>query len=221
MNRSHAKSLFAALLLGGCASAFNGPDQTLSVEKAHPIAVDSQVVTLTVNATQNEEALTSLDQARLRAFADAYLRSGHGPITVTSPTTAGGVDAERVAGSVRAYLHGLGVPHAAIGGATYRGSTERADDLVLSYTHYVATPSPCGLWEGIMEADRRNLRTPNFGCATQNNLAAVIADPRDLVTAAGMAAADAPARIRAVNAFRDGQVSAVETDEEIEASVAE
>ncbi len=209
-----AFTVVAAALIAGCASAVNGVNQAVSVEEAHPISVDSQVVTLTINASQSSPS--SLDQARVRAFSDAYLRNGHGPVTVTTPSGR-----QNFASSVRDLMNAVGVPTGSMAMAEYRPSGEQNPQIILSYTHYVAQASACGIWSGIKEADRRNLRTPNFGCATQNNLAAMVADPRDLIQPADTGPADTAARIRAIRSFREGEVSSVQTDGDIEVSVSE
>jgi pilus assembly protein CpaD len=64
------------------------------------------------------------------------------------------------------------------------------------------------------------MRSPNFGCSMQNNLAAMIGDPRDLVEPAAMTAPDAAIRVRGVKLFREGQVTSSETDGDVEQRVA-
>ena len=56
----------AAALAAGCAGAWNGAEDGLSVAEEHPIAVDSQVVTMTLPLSGSAE-LSSLDKARLVA----------------------------------------------------------------------------------------------------------------------------------------------------------
>ncbi|MEK7264917.1 MAG: CpaD family pilus assembly lipoprotein, partial [Pseudomonadota bacterium] len=131
----------AAVSSVGCASQFNGQEQALSVAEQHPISVDSQTVTMTMAPVGND--MSSLDRSRLRAFADSYMRNGHGALTVTAPAD-GGVTGMRDA------LNGFGVPLSSIVEADYRGGGS-SGDVILSYTHYVATPSACGIWEGVRE----------------------------------------------------------------------
>ena len=209
-------------LSNGCAGVVNGVEQAGGYQKNHPISVDSQIVSLTLNIDPTTQELSTLDGARVRAFADAYLRNGHGPITVTAPSGGDNdLAGQETAADVRAHLHSLGVPWASISGATYRTGSDKTHQLILSYTHYVATASECGQWKGIAKTDRRNLISPNFGCSAQNNLAAMVADPRDLITPSEMGDADAMARIRAIQAFREGQVSSVATDQDIQTDVAQ
>lgn len=199
----------AAASTVGCAAQFNGQEQALTIAEQHPISVDSQTVTMTFAPAGGE--MSSLDESRLRAFADSYMRNGHGALTVTAP-------ADMNAASIRDALNRFGVSPSSIVEADYRGGA--AGDVILSYTHYVATPSACGLWEGLRERDYRNMNSPNFGCATQNNLAAMIGDPHDLVEPAAMTAPDSATRIRGVTSFRKGEDTSSESNSEIDTEIA-
>ncbi len=199
----------AALSAVGCAAGFNGAEHALTVAEEHPISVDSQTVTMTLDPASGE--LSSLDKARIRAFANSYMRNGHGALALTS--TSGG-------DAVRQALYDAGVPQASMTDASYRGGEGASGAIILSYTHYVATPSVCGVWDGARERDYRNVRSPNFGCATQNNLAAMIGDPRELSEPADMTDPDSATRIRGVAAFRAGKVTSSATDGEVDAQVA-
>ena len=199
-----------ASLSAACGSFTNGPDQAITIQEAHPITVDSQVVTMTLAAGGGDGSLSDVDAARVRAFAASYIRNGHGPVTVTSPSS----DAtdRSLAANAREALNASGVPFTSIKGASYRTGRQTGDDVILSYTHYVATPSACGIWEGMRQRDYQNLRSPNFGCSQQNNLAAMIGDPRDLVVPATMEPGDAEFRIRGVEAFREGDITTTAAD---------
>ena len=208
-------------LASACGGMANGPDVALTVQEEHPISVDSQTVTLTLT-TSNDGSLSRIDQARLNAFADAYLSKGHGPVAITTPSgglTSGA--AASMASKAEDALYKAGVDRASMRRTSYAASTNGGDEVIISYTHYVATPSACGVWEGMRERDYKNLRSPNFGCAAQSNLAAMIVDPRDLVAPATMTAPDAAIRIRGVRAFRQGEITATQKDSEIKTQVAE
>lgn len=200
----------AALAAAACAGGpFNGEEHAMTVAEAHPISVDSQVVTLTIDADATTTDLSNVDKARLRAFADAYLRNGHGPLTITAPSgTSGDFDGQEMAADIRQALNEAGVPWGSLSGATYRTGGDAGDQLIVSYTHYIATPSECGVWTGTKFRDYRNLRSPNYGCATQNNIAAMIADPRDLIAPADAAPGDAARTVRAIDSYRSGEATA-------------
>ncbi len=209
-----------ALCVAGCAAGFNGPEQALTVSEAHPISVDSQIVTLTIDADDTTTDLSDRDQARLKAFATSYLANGHGPLTITAPSGFADADGHEAAADIRKALHDAGVSWEALAGATYRTGGDQGDQLIVSYTRYVATASECGIWSGVRERDYRNLRSPNYGCATQNNIAAMLADPHDLIAPAAMSPRDAMSTSRAIDAYRGGEQTSSET-EDIEASVAD
>ncbi len=201
-----------AILAASCAPHFNGPDQALTIAEEHPISVDAQTVTMTLDGAPG--GLSSLDKARIRAFADSYMRNGHGSLSITTPSGGDGA-------SVRAALDDVGVPQSSIAEAAYRVGEGSARDVILSYSHYVATPSACGIWDGERERIYRNMRTPNFGCATQNNLAAMIGDPHDLVEPAAMTAPDSQTRIRGVTKYRKGEDTSSKANSGLNTQVAD
>ncbi|MEO0397964.1 MAG: CpaD family pilus assembly protein [Pseudomonadota bacterium] len=211
----------AALAASACSTAINGPDDAITYREEHPITVDSQAVTLTLPTTSYDRGLSSVDEARLRAFADAYLNKGHGPVTFTASTDTGETRSADVIADAQQVLYDAGVPRSAMTTTAYVATANGSNDVVLSYTHYVATPSACGVWSGVRKRDFQNLRSPNFGCAAQNNLAAMVADPRDLVRPADMTAPDSQIRIRGVQSFREGEVTSSARDAAIATEVSQ
>jgi pilus assembly protein CpaD len=219
MKNTMMRLFFSAALLalaGGCANQWNGADDALSIAEEHPITVDTQVVTLTLAGSGAE--LSPMDKARVRAFAQSYLSGGHGPVSVTSPA---GAKAEDVAAEARKALNEAGVSWEDMSGAGYIPADGASGEVVLSYTRYVATGPACGVFDDQLERDFANKRSANFGCATQQNIAAMIADPRDLVQPADEAPADAATRIRSIEKYRKGEKTSSETDAEIKSQVAE
>lgn len=213
-----ASTLLSVSCAGG---AFNGPQDALTVAERHPISVDSQVVTLTLDVDKSVGDISAIDTARLRAFANAYLTNGHGPLTVTAPSGTGDdFPGQEAASDIRKALHNAGVPWASINGATYRtAGAENGDQLVISYTHYVATASECGDWSNPRSRDFRNLSSANYGCATMNNLAAMVADPRDLIAPADTTPRDGIVAVRSINLYREGEMTSSQIgDIEAEAS---
>ena len=64
---------------------------------------------------------------------------------------------------------------------------ERFATVRLSYPKISATAGPCGLWPADLGPSidnpgyNENKQYYNFGCATQRNLAAMVANPQDLI----------------------------------------
>ena len=157
-----------------------------------------------------------MDTARVRAFAGAYLGKGHGPITVSMPSgsenTKAGV---RLAADIRTTLNNFGVEWGRITGAQYRAPDNADDSIIfLSFTRYQASASPCGDWSTDYAKSFSNLTPPNFGCATQHNLAAMVADPYELIAPSGVTPADAARRGVVLDNYRQGEITASEQDEQ-------
>ncbi|MEM6536556.1 MAG: CpaD family pilus assembly lipoprotein [Pseudomonadota bacterium] len=203
----------------GCELYRNKTADAISYTEAHPISVDTQTVTLTLSPSATGE-LSSLDTAKIRSFASTYLAKGHGPISFTSPNELRGEEPTFEA-QVFQVFHDVGMRKDDILRTAYARTIEGGNAYVLSFTQYVATPSACGVWQGIRRNDYKNIRSPNFGCATQNNLAAMVVDPRDLIIPADQSAPDSAIRIRGVRAFRQGEDTATQRNENISVEVAE
>jgi pilus assembly protein CpaD len=78
----------------------------------------------------------------------------------------------------------------------------------------------CGAWpEDLSEIDQ-NEPYENFGCSQQNNIAAMVANPSDLVKPRTETQADAMRRIKAIDNYRSGEQisSAKEANQKIEIS---
>ena len=85
---------------------------------------------------------------------------------------------------------------------------EEAAPIRLSYFAIAASTSACGQWpEDLVVNTFENKNYYNFGCATQNNLAAQIADPNDLLGPRRMTPADATQRGKALERYREAYTS--------------
>ncbi|NHK27964.1 hypothetical protein FF098_008620 [Parvularcula flava] len=215
--------LIATSGLASCASPFNGEMQATTIEEQHPITVEQQVVTMTVAVDNSLSELSAIDKARVKAFADTYFTRGHGPVTITAPSGGGQIDfyGQQVVADIRDALYAEGLDYAAMQGASYRLSPEQSEpEVIISFSNYVASPSACGAWDEEYYRRSHNLRTKNFGCAQQNNLAAMVADPRDLVGQRRLGNPDAAREADVYGKYIRGEVtsSAAEESSEISAS---
>lgn len=199
-------------ICGGLAACggFNGrEDAMFDARHQHPISVDPQVVTLQMDVPQDKVALSIADKAAIDAFARTYKSRGHGTLTIAAPSgSPNEAAAVSIVAETRLALKDAGLPPAAVGYAAYRASSaNNAAPVILSYRRMVATASPCGNWTKDYAFAPNNHRTPNYGCATQNNLAAMVADPADLIGPREWDPAYAPRRDEVVENFRVGEVT--------------
>jgi pilus assembly protein CpaD len=211
--------LVALLAFGAPLAACSGADRivTSSVEPPdirarHPIELTRGRAGLDVIAEVRNGEIDARTRAQVRQFAGQYRLDGSGDIRIAVP--GGGPD-EREA---RAALPGLRRALVA-GGArgyvlisTYAiADPALAAPIRLSYATVVAhTRSRCGQWPNDLASGSslngwENKPYWNFGCASQQMLAAQTADPRDLIGPAADAAADSHMRGRAIDAVRAGK----------------
>lgn len=149
---------------------------------------------------------------RIREFADHYRRFGYGPVFLRRPVgSAGAKHAAATIPAVRRALAaaGLGVR---IMIEDYRVTDAGlAAPLRLSFAGVKAKVSGrCGEWptdlaSGASLEGWQNENWWNYGCATQQTLAAQIADPRDLAGPRGETPADTPTRMRSIDNIREGK----------------
>lgn len=211
MNPSHphlARTVAAlALLLAapGCAAFFNGDREATSVPERHPITVDQQTASMSIPIDPSRYGL-SRDQLRaIDGFVTEFRTRGHGPITVTAPSgLENDIDGQQTAADVRDALAAFGIDYRDMQGATYR-TTSPQSSVILTFTRYVAAGPVCGVFTGEASERLRNRPAPNFGCADQQNLAAMVADPRDLTVAQPSAPANGTAAAAAARALSTGQ----------------
>lgn len=194
----------------------NGPLDAITVKQAHPITVDTQAASLMINVAPDSVSLSNEDIARLDAFAAHYKARGNGPMVMSIPTGAPNRGAaSRAAAEVETRLDTLALGPNQVRLSHYRASGAASNaPLILSFTQYVATPTACGNWSQDYAFNPNNLRSPNFGCATQNNLAAMVADPGDLIGPRGMDPADNQRRDTVLERYRRGETTQADRAEE-------
>ena len=191
----------AALALAACAYPVNGPEDATTVQQRYPITVEPhmEMVRLPFNAARG-----GLDQAGgvdLERFARDYLDNGSGALAIDGPR--GDPAAAR---AVADRLVTLGVP----GDRILIGSPDNFDsggDVRLSFIRYEAHAESCGDWSVNLGSTSANKVSPNLGCATQHNLAAMVADPRDLVSPKPLDSNDLQRRLNVLEKYRKGETT--------------
>jgi pilus assembly protein CpaD len=187
----------AALPIAAACStpAFNGPAQVFDVNERYPISVQPRMMNLAL--PYNGQAELDQNQAgQLSRFAEDYLSHGSGSISVAGPTNA-------AANLTVEALIEIGVARTQIMvGPNTTGAQN--NDIRVNYIRYVAEAPSCGDWSRNLAVTASNIPPPNFGCATQHNVAAMVADPRDLVTPDSSGQADAQRRLTVLQKYRAG-----------------
>jgi len=196
-------SILAVLLVGSC-SDFDDADKPAPTwedgEANHPIAAEPIYRAMKL---PNSETLSAGDAANLSAFVDDYMARGNGAISVSVPTSA---YSSRVITALGERIADLGVPRSRIlvGVQNLAGSEGRVE---VGYMSFEAHTAPCGDWSDNAAQSFENTPLPNYGCSVQHNIAAQLADPRDLEQASGIGTPDATQRMQVFNKYEQGQTT--------------
>ena len=163
-------------------------------------------VEMPVDARDNGLTWAQIDL--IATLATEYKARGHGPMVISYPQNAGNaaaaVDAIAEA-RTRLYAHGLDWRD--IAGGAYEARGRASAPVVFSFTRYQAVAPDCpGGWEDLTNV-RGDDNWNRFGCATAANLAAMIADPRDLSAPRGFDAPDAARRQTVLENYRAGRAT--------------
>ena len=206
-----------------CSPIKNGPQQAISVEEQHPIQVDSEVVSLMVSLDENPGKLSPRTRAEVKSFLGHYKSRGHGAFSITKPgDDTSRSNSARLARAITKLADDMAVSDAALSEAFYTPEDGQANaPVILSFMRYVATASACGDWSDDASTSYANTRMPNHGCATQNNLAAMLIDPRDLQVPRTLDPADVGRRQKVVEDYRAGQSTGSERTEQESGQVSE
>ena len=208
------------LLIAGLAAALTGcntttaQDTTGGIPRAyrerHPIALKEGKKTLVLFVGAGRGGLSPMQRAEVLAFAQNWKRDATGGVTVERPV--GGANDRAANDTLQEALSIIvqaGVPNNGIGIRPYHPGPNHGT-LRLNYPLMVADAGPCGLWPDDLGAsyERKhyeNQQYYNFGCATQRNLAAMVAEPADLVQPRAEGRAYNAKRTYGIDKWRKGE----------------
>jgi pilus assembly protein CpaD len=208
-------SLFAVMLAGSCAAPLNTTDDLYNPELIHPITVTPGYETLKLPFSTREAGLMPDDEAHFTAFVQNYIAHGHGAISVSVPDGAGSQKMIHYFGD---RIAEMGVEPSRILVGT-RPAPSGDSGVELGYVTYTAHTDRCGDWSDDVAGTSSNLPTKNFGCATQHNFAAELADPRDLEKMRPMGPVDATRRDAVVEKYEKGSATGAGKNSDQSASI--
>jgi pilus assembly protein CpaD len=195
-------SLVAVLAAGSCSSPFGGPDGLMDDPAVnHPIQVEPNFHSLKLAFSAPNAGLMPDDSQHFDAFVADFIAHGNGAISITVPS---GPDANAAIAYFGERMASAGVPRDRI----LVGTRDRvgADGRVeLGYISYQASTGACGDWSSNLAYTASNRINPNMGCAVQHNVAAQVADPRDLIAPRDMTPGDAARRAVVYDNYKNGK----------------
>jgi pilus assembly protein CpaD len=151
-----------------------------------------------LDLTAGPDGLSPAEQTRLAGWFDAMgLRYGD-QVAIDDPLAS---PATRNAVSALVARHGLMVaPRPPLTQASLNAGTVR-----ISLTRASASVPGCPDWSANSETNFKNATHPNFGCAINGNLAAMVANPDDLLRGQGSDSNPVATSNKAINTYRDAK----------------
>jgi pilus assembly protein CpaD len=177
----------------------------------HPISLQEGKKTLVLFVGHGRGGLLPTQRAEVLAFARNWQRDATGGVTIDRPM--GGATERAANDSLRETMSIIvqaGVPNNGIVIRTFDAAGQKSSWLRLHYPLMVAHAGPCGLWPDDVGADYdvkhfQNKEYYNFGCAQQRNIAAMVANPSDLVQPRAEAPAYEGKRTYQMDKWRRGE----------------
>jgi pilus assembly protein CpaD len=179
----------------------------------HPIQINEGTRVALMHIGSGRSGLTPEQRALAGGFASQWRRNASGPLTIELPAgVANEVASGRSVRELQSILVAHGVPPRAIQIRAYQPSEpSNIGPIRLVFpavTAQVANRCHVGRDDlGVTPNNHsaQNYPTTNFGCATQHNLAASVANPEDLVQPRNEQPGYAARRRTVIDKYRQGQ----------------
>ncbi|QPC94935.1 CpaD family pilus assembly protein [Mesorhizobium sp. INR15] len=200
-----------AALLSGCAkrdSITVGaiPDD---YRTTHPIVISEKNQKIDLPVGAGDRGMTGSQRDTLLGFLDGYDKSAAPTLTIQIPSGSANEIAATAAGRDFARLAVTsGIKRDRIVVASYQAaSNEISSPVRLSYVTVKAQTDKCGRWPEDMLETSENKHYADYGCSYQNNLAAQMANPADLLGPRKPADIDAENRGKVIDVYRARGIS--------------
>ncbi|QND49187.1 CpaD family pilus assembly lipoprotein [Rhizobium lusitanum] len=202
-----------ATAVSGCAGSKDGMATSAITDdyrQRHPIVLTDKEHRVDIPVSVSDRRLTSGMRDTVRGFVQDYRAHATGTVEIMTPReSANSPAASALRRQIRQELVASGIPSARIADNYYpAGGPSDAAPIRLRFIATTAVTNACGQWPADL-ADNAfdNQNYYNFGCATQNNLAAQVANPTDLIAPRAMTPIDADQRSKVIDNYRSGSTA--------------
>jgi pilus assembly protein CpaD len=215
-----------SVLLAGCKHGEEGTQVAgwalIDSSQRHPILVSQQPANLNIRVPSGSHGLSPQQRAQLLEFAERY-RTGDGGnsrLVISAPSgSPNEMAAMGAVGEIRGLLANRGYSEASITVEAYTEEHDANAPIRVSYLRYVAEGPQCGQFPANLARQPDNLPYANFGCATQHNFAAMVANPADLVAPRNMTPRSADRRATTWGKYVKGETTGAQKSDDEKASV--
>jgi pilus assembly protein CpaD len=206
--------LTAVLMAGSCTSPVDDANVKFDDPLVnHPIMVEPSYQSLKVS--YSAAGLNVEDTSHLDAFVAAYRQHGNGKIAISVPNGL-----QQAVTPLADRINEMGVSRDQILVASHDAPAGDAR-VEINYISYQARTAPCGDWSEDLSYTIDNHSAANFGCANQHNLAAMVADPRDILGPRPMDAADGRRRQTVITNYDAGTATAAAKSNDQSAAISD
>lgn len=213
-----AAILAAGLALSGCAADSNPQTLALTPTEHFGIAVTSHPEQIALGL--HTGGMSANQQAALAQFVSRWRDDGGGTVSVRAPADAADpATAQRMQAQASGYLAKLGVPPVKLQVSGYTAHRAPGAPLLISYERFSAQGPNCSGGWADLAANDHNSTFSHFGCAVTANIAAQVANPRDLIAPSVTTAADNSRRAIVLDKYRKGDVTASAKDDQADGKV--
>jgi pilus assembly protein CpaD len=190
-----ARSIVPLVLLAATLAACQHTNEEIvssipaDYRQRHPIVVQEADRTIEVFVGTGRGGLTASQRTDVTAYAQTWMNEGTGPIAVDLPvSTPNARAATQSLQDIQAIFSSVGVPARGVAVRRYTpANPSQFATIKLNYPRVTADAGPCGVWAEDLGPSFRNpiyqenRPYSNLGCASQRNMAAMVANPADLV----------------------------------------
>ncbi|HWK14151.1 MAG TPA: CpaD family pilus assembly lipoprotein [Rhizobiaceae bacterium] len=201
----------SAALLAGCANrdsiqVGSIPDD---YRTNHPIVVGERERTIDLPVAASAHKVSREQAQVLAGFMDDYDAKSGAAVRILVPYgSANAAAASAVAAQMVDVIVRQGVPLSRILVNAYdAGAPDVSAPIRVAYSAVTASVGKCGRWPKDIAETSDNRHYANFGCAYQNNLAAQVANPYDLLGPRKMTEIDPENRASAIDAYKNREIS--------------
>ncbi len=209
----------AATALGGCDHLGDRPDEQLAgpividPSQRHPILVSQQPHKMSLRVARGEHGLTPAQRASVIDFVNRFRAAdgGNSKLVISVPSgSPNEIAAMNAVADLRPILADARFPESSVSIEPYYADRDPQPPVRISYVRYVAEGPQCGKWPTNIAETSRNLNYEDFGCAQQKNLAAMVANPADLLGPRTSTPANADRRDVTYGKYLKGDISGAE-----------
>ena len=204
-------SIAATALLGGCVGTPAEGTGPIPLPPTQRFSLQVEPGIERIALTVHDQGLSANQQNAILDLANRFGQEGAPTIRIEAPSGQD-VVANALAWRVKTVLEQVGVPTHQVQVIGYSAPDPRAPVLVGFDTVRAQVPQ-CGREWGNLSRTANNQSSANFGCAVTANLAAQIANPRDIVAPRTMTPGDTGRRSVVFDKYRKGESTSAAREE--------